>query len=90
MYDISKESILLGSIKKKSSLGKISGFWLGLQSYDEIWDLQRKIHQQVVDGTIGDILLLLEHPHIYTLGKTADSNHLLPSYPKDADVIDID
>lgn len=90
MYDISKESNLLGSIKEKSSFGKISGFWLGLQSYDEIWDLQRKIHQQVVDGTIGDILLLLEHPHIYTLGKNADSNHLLPSYPKDADVIDID
>ena len=34
--------------------------------------------------------MLLEHPHIYTLGKNANNNHLLPSYPKNAKVLNID
>jgi len=90
MHDISKEAKLLEIIQKSSSFNQISSFWLGMQSYEKIWDLQRSLHKNVVDGLIGDVVLLLEHPHIYTLGKNADSNHLLPSYPKNAEVIDID
>ena len=45
--------------------------------YKEAWDLQKSIfelrHQQKVD----DVLLLLEHPHTYTLGKTADEKNLV-------------
>ena len=80
MRDISKQSDLLDYIKNAAPTGVLSSFWIGRQSYNKIWKLQRELHNYVVSGTIGDIVLLLEHPHVYTLGKNADSNHLLPSY----------
>jgi lipoyl(octanoyl) transferase len=50
---------------------------LGTVDYKEAWDLQKNIfelrHQQKVD----DVLFLLEHPHTYTLGKTADEKNLV-------------
>ena len=90
MYDISKEPTLLNCIKEYSSKGGITAFWLGIQPYDKVWQLQKDIHKDISEGMIGDVVLLLEHPHIYTLGKNANNNHLLPSYPKNAEVIDID
>lgn len=52
---------------------------LGTVSYQEAWDLQRTIHMMRISGAIGDTLLLLEHPHTYTLGKTADRTNLIGS-----------
>ena len=45
---------------------------LGRVPYEEAWDLQRALHAQPED-----YLLLLEHPHVYTLGKRADLTHVL-------------
>lgn len=50
---------------------------LGLFDYKDAWDLQKSIHQQRVENKIDDILFLLEHPHTYTLGKTADKENLI-------------
>ncbi len=50
---------------------------LGMVDYKEAWDLQRTIFNQVVDGEIQDTLILLEHPHTYTLGKVADKKNLV-------------
>jgi lipoyl(octanoyl) transferase len=50
---------------------------LGFIDYKEAWDLQKKIHQQRVEDKIDDVLFLLEHPHTYTLGKTADKKNLV-------------
>jgi lipoate-protein ligase B len=52
---------------------------LGLIEYSEAWELQKKIHQKRVEKRIDDVLLLLEHPHTYTLGKTAHKEHLIGS-----------
>ncbi len=52
---------------------------LGTVSYQEAWDLQRTIHLMRTSGAIEDTLLLLEHPHTYTLGKTADRTNLIGS-----------
>jgi lipoate-protein ligase B len=52
---------------------------LGTISYQEAWDLQRTIHLMRTSGAIEDTLLLLEHPHTYTLGKTADRTNLIGS-----------
>ena len=90
MHDISKQSNLLKCIKNSSLPDTLSSFWIGRQPYNNIWELQRNLHHSISNETIGDVILLLEHPHVYTLGKNADNNHLLPSYPKVADVIDID
>ncbi len=45
--------------------------------YKEAWDLQYYLHQQRVENQISDILLLLEHPNTYTLGKTAHAENLI-------------
>lgn len=50
---------------------------LGLIDYKVAWDLQKSIHQLRVEKKIDDILFLLEHPHTYTLGKTADKENLV-------------
>jgi lipoic acid synthetase len=47
--------------------------WLGRVPYREAWALQRAMHASSPD----DHLLLLEHPHVYTLGKRADLRHVL-------------
>jgi lipoyl synthase len=47
--------------------------WLGRVPYREAWALQRAMHASSAD----DHLLLLEHPHVYTLGKRADMGHVL-------------
>ena len=65
-------------------------YWLGLRAYNPIWDLQKAIHELRVNNKINDSVLLLEHDHVYTLGKNADENHILPSKLKDTEIIKID
>jgi lipoyl(octanoyl) transferase len=43
-----------------------------LVDYREAWDLQREIHAQVVAGTRGDTVILLEHASVYTAGKRTE------------------
>lgn len=50
---------------------------LGFCPYREAWDLQKQIHSQRLRGDCGDILILVEHEPVYTLGRNADPRHLL-------------
>ncbi|MBW8332848.1 MAG: lipoyl(octanoyl) transferase LipB [Prolixibacteraceae bacterium] len=57
---------------------------LGLKDYKECWDYQETIHARVVADKLenkksSDInrFLLVEHPHVYTLGKSGDEHNLL-------------
>lgn len=62
----------------KQQKNKILGYTdLGLIDYKAAWDLQYRIHAQLVSGKTDDHLLLLEHPNTYTLGKTADRANLV-------------
>jgi lipoic acid synthetase len=47
--------------------------WLGSVGYREAETLQRALHGRSND----DYLLLLEHPHVYTLGSSAKLEHVL-------------
>ena len=47
--------------------------------YQYAWDLQKEILNLRVDEKVSDVLLLLEHPHTYTLGKVADKKNLIGS-----------
>ena len=49
----------------------------GLLDYQAAYDLQRRLHAQVVAGELPDLLLLLEHPHVYTLGRRGQQSHIL-------------
>ena len=45
------------------------GFGPDAVPYLEAWDEQRRVHAGVVDGSLPDTVLLLEHPPTYTAGK---------------------
>lgn len=51
--------------------------YLGLTPYQEAWDIQNEIADRVASGQQADTLLLLEHPHTYTLGRRGQSGHLI-------------
>ncbi|MEM0938438.1 MAG: lipoyl(octanoyl) transferase LipB [Bacteroidota bacterium] len=63
---------------------------LGLKDYKEAWDFQERLFKQTVEQKIvnrnvaqndqietKNHLIFCEHPHVYTLGKSGDENHLL-------------
>lgn len=50
---------------------------LGRTEYRECWDLQRRLARARADGAVSDILLLTEHDHVYTIGRSGDDRHLL-------------
>ncbi|MFE2772034.1 lipoyl(octanoyl) transferase LipB [Microbacterium resistens] len=55
--------------------------------YLDGWDLQRRVHAEVVAGTRPDTLLLLEHEAVYTAGKRTEPHER----PQDGTpVIDVD
>jgi len=82
---------------------------LGWAPYRPVWDLQAAIQQRLVDEKLerrdkktlykpgdesNDVLLFVEHPHVYTLGKSGDKAHLLKGMAElsniDAEFIEID
>ena len=63
---------------------------LGLQDYKSTWDEQERLFKKIIDLKIRNrreglqlltpnYLLLVEHPHVYTLGKSGDLSNLLLS-----------
>ncbi|WP_462253892.1 lipoyl(octanoyl) transferase LipB [Ekhidna sp.] len=63
---------------------------LGLKDYKEAWDYQEEIFKRTVDQKIANrklpesenvvtdnYLIFCQHPHVYTLGKSGNENHLL-------------
>jgi lipoyl(octanoyl) transferase len=55
----------------------LAAHWLGRIGYRDAWDLQKRLAAARVAGSIGDQLLLLEHPAVLTLGRGADETHVL-------------
>lgn len=63
---------------------------LGLKPYDECWTLQRELFDKLIalkqncvaedERPIdGGVLLMCEHPHVYTLGRSGKASNLLVS-----------
>jgi lipoyl(octanoyl) transferase len=61
---------------------------LGLRDYKECWGFQEQLFKEIVDLKIANrrdeagletpnYLLFVEHPHVYTLGKSGDLSNLL-------------
>lgn len=61
---------------------------LGTMDYAKCWQLQEKLMQEIIDIKLANrnaekilptknYLLTVEHPHVYTLGKSGKENHLL-------------
>jgi lipoate-protein ligase B len=58
---------------------------LGTMEYRAALDLQDALVEARQQGRIGDLLLLLEHPHVYTLGRGA-SERFIVAPPRDAPI----
>jgi lipoate-protein ligase B len=57
---------------------------LGLRDYLEVWELQRKLVQLRANKIIPDTLVLVEHPHIFTVGKAVPGD-----VPKEIDGVPV-
>ena len=66
---------------------------LGLKDYKETWDYQEQLFKEIIDLKIKNrkedtklktpnYFLFVEHPHVYTLGKSGDISNLLISEEK--------
>jgi lipoyl(octanoyl) transferase len=56
---------------------RVRACWLGSTGYRDAWNLQAELVAALRDGRGTDTLLLLEHPHVFTMGKAASADHLL-------------
>jgi len=50
---------------------------LGLVPYREAWELQKRLAVERAADSIPDTLLLLEHPHTYTFGRSGHEENLV-------------
>lgn len=57
--------------------GAIKTAWFGRVDYRAAWSWQRQLFLARLDVECGDTLMLLEHPHTYTLGKRALAEDLV-------------
>lgn len=63
---------------------------LGVSEYKHTWEYQEELMQRVIsqknekknnaDAVSDNYLLFVEHPHVYTLGKSGDEQNLLLNY----------
>src|SRR6202011_329086 len=61
----------------RCQLQHVRASWLGRAGYREVWDLQAEMVGALRDGREPDTLLLLEHPHVFTMGKAAKPDHVV-------------
>jgi lipoate-protein ligase B len=59
------------------SLPRVRACWLGSVPYRRAWDLQAELVRELREEAGQDTLLLMEHPHVFTMGKAASEDHLL-------------
>ena len=67
--------LLPGSMKHHARTQSL--IHLGIVPYLGAWDLQLHLHKQVAEGLRPDTLVLLEHPHTYTLGRRGRMDDIL-------------
>jgi lipoyl(octanoyl) transferase len=63
---------------------------LGLAPYAETLARQRELAAARIEGTIGDQLILCEHPPVVTLGRSAKSEHLTVPLPAGVDLFEVE
>lgn len=68
--------------------------WLGRVDYRPAWDLQNSLAVEIAYGLRMPVLLLLEHSHVYTIGRRGGRNNLVwddqKRQQRGVDVVDVD
>jgi lipoyl(octanoyl) transferase len=70
-------SIRTGAVMEIDSCRTLTVAWLGRIDYLPTLELQNSLVSARLHDDIGDVLLLLEHPHVFTLGRGADERFVL-------------
>jgi lipoyl(octanoyl) transferase len=73
------ESLYGESLMLTERLAECRVMWLGQVPYQDAWKLQEQLAVQRGADEIPDTLLLLEHPHTYTLGSSGHDEYVLLS-----------
>jgi lipoate-protein ligase B len=60
-----------------STRGALTVADLGVVDYDDALAIQTAMLAARIEGSIGDALLLMEHPHVFTLGRGADERFIV-------------
>ncbi|MBV8451260.1 MAG: lipoyl(octanoyl) transferase LipB [Deltaproteobacteria bacterium] len=72
-----ESAVRADGVKNIDSYRTLTVAWLSIVEYDAALELQNFLASARLRDDIGDILLLLEHPHVYTLGRGADERFVL-------------
>jgi lipoyl(octanoyl) transferase len=66
------------------SMAQFNFIDIGTSDYKACWDYQEELFNKVVEGKLNkgvpnpeNYFLLVEHPHVYTLGKSGDESNML-------------
>jgi lipoyl(octanoyl) transferase len=73
----SEALVRASTVKEIDSYRTLTVAWLGRIDYLPALELQNCLVSARLRDDIGDILLLLEHPHVFTLGRGADERFVL-------------
>jgi lipoyl(octanoyl) transferase len=57
-------------------VGTLEYVWLGLVPYRDAWALQRRLAGARAREEISDLVLLVEHPPVYTMGRNGSASHV--------------
>jgi lipoyl(octanoyl) transferase len=60
-----------------SSPRTLAGYWLGRRRYEPVHQLQQRLLESRQRGECGDVVLIVEHDPVITLGRGAHASHLL-------------
>jgi len=58
---------LVNEVEKRISISRYTSM-----DYEQAWELQRSLHAEVAAGVRPNVLLLLEHPSVYTAGRRTE------------------
>jgi lipoate-protein ligase B len=56
---------------------QLKAYHLGIVEYQQSWEMQNRLAEEVAAGHHPPALLLLEHPHVYTFGRQGKEDNLL-------------
>lgn len=88
--DKNLDSLDILSFFEDYSHDEIVFIYLGKQDYKPMWKFQKAIHNEVKNNNIPNIVMYLEHSHVYTFGKNSNKDYLLSNYPENIDIVDSD
>jgi len=81
-------------MQKNQKQNRIQLLDLGLMKYQNAWNLQKHLFQEVTEKRNTNYLLLTEHPPVITLGKSSHENNIVTNQDilesKNIEVIEID